>query len=306
MKILISGGSGFVGQNWLKYAKEIHPDWEHIFFSRDMLHVENFDSILRGIDIVLHFAGKAHDVKKVSTADEYYEVNFGITKKIYSAFLKSNAAKFIFISSIKAVVDHSNFIITEDTPPSPKTHYGKSKLLAEEFIQQQIIQSNQSYFILRPPIIHGPKNKGNLTLLYKFVKRGVPYPLGAFDNSRSLLSIENFCFVISEIILNKGIEGGIYNICDDTPLSTKRIVELIRDTLEKPTYRILYIPEFFIRVIATIGSFLKFPFNVERLEKLTENFVISNDKIKRAMNKEFPVTSENGLKQTILSFNDFN
>lgn len=64
MKILISGGSGFVGQNWLKYAKKIHPEWEHVFLSRDMLQMENFDFILQGIDTVLHFAGKAHDVKK--------------------------------------------------------------------------------------------------------------------------------------------------------------------------------------------------------------------------------------------------
>lgn len=304
MKILISGATGFVGQNWLKYASEMHPDWEHVLLSRDLLQMENFDSMLQGIDIVLHFAGKAHDVKKVSHDDEYYQVNFELTKKIYRSFLRSNASKFVFISSIKAVIDHSNFIITEDISPCPKTHYGRSKLLAEEFIKEQRIHPHQSYFILRPSMIHGPSNKGNLTLLYKFVKSGIPYPLGAFNNARSLLSIENFCFVINQIVLNEKIKSGVYNVCDQKPLSTLQIVKLIRETLNRSSYKIWSVPQPFIRFMAFIGTILNLPFSRERLQKLTENFIISNEKLKRAIGKELPVKAEEGLKLTIRSFDD--
>jgi nucleoside-diphosphate-sugar epimerase len=86
-------------------------------------------------------------------------------------------------------------VLTEEVEPKPLTHYGKSKLMAEEYILSQPLSVGKSYYILRPCMIHGPGNKGNLNLLYQIVQKGIPYPLAAFENKRSFLSIENLCFI---------------------------------------------------------------------------------------------------------------
>jgi nucleoside-diphosphate-sugar epimerase len=150
-------------------------------------------------------------------------------------------------------------------------------------------------------MIHGPDNKGNLNLLYKLVSKGIPWPLGAFENKRSFCSIDNVCFVVNEIFENKKIPSGIYNLADDQAISTNRLIELISITQNKPA-KIYTIPKKFIITLAKIGDYLKFPLNSERLEKLTENLEVSNDKIVKAIGKKLPVSAEDGLIRTFNSF----
>ena len=151
-------------------------------------------------------------------------------------------------------------------------------------------------------MIHGPGNKGNLNLLFKIINNGLPWPLGAFENKRSFCSIENLCFIINELIENENIPIGIYNIADDIPLSTNEIITLISKSQGKKTF-IWNIPKLFLRYISLFGDIFHLPFNTERLGKLTENYVVSNVKIKSAINKPLPVNSEYGLLNTFTSFN---
>lgn len=293
MKILITGASGFVGQNILSYL-----NYKCDCPTRDELK-EGLDFSF--YDVIIHLAGKAHDLKKATNADEYYDVNYKLTKKVYDAFLDSNAKKFIFLSSIKAVADSSEDILTENFNPDPQTHYGKSKLLAENYIISRPLPDNKSYYILRPCMIHGPGNKGNLNLLYNFIKKGIPYPLAGFNNKRSFLSVENLCFAIDEIITREDIVGGVYHVADDEALSTNTVVDILAYSLNaKP--KLWKISPVFIKFLAKIGDLLHLPLTTERLNKLTENYVISNNKIKMALNKQLPLTAKNGLKITANSF----
>ena len=124
-KISISGVSGFVGKNLLPYLAN------RSYHLHDLQLRNMPDHFLLGdSDIIVHLAGKAHDLKNVSTPGEYYQVNFELTKKLYDAFLISGASKFIFISSVKAAADHTQTTLTEDVIPDPLTEYGKSKLIA--------------------------------------------------------------------------------------------------------------------------------------------------------------------------------
>jgi nucleoside-diphosphate-sugar epimerase len=246
-------------------------------------------------------AGKAHDLKKVSAPEEYYQVNFELTKKLYDAFLNSEASKFIFISSVKASADQVTYILKESDSPDPKTHYGKSKLMAEEYIQAQPLPEGKSYFILRPCMIHGPGNKGNLNLLYKLVSKGIPYPLAAFENKRSFLSIENLCFVIREIVERNNIPSGIYQVADDESLSTNELVKLIAAASERKPL-LWNISPALIRSIAKLGNVFHLPLTTERLNKLTENYIVDTTKIKQALGKELPVRARDGIVKTIRSF----
>lgn len=294
---LLTGSSGFVGQNIISYLTKHSIDLKVL--PRDKLtSVKNIDC---NIKTIVHLAGKAHDLKKPSNPEEYYKVNFELTKKLYDAFLNSNAKKFIFISSVKAVADQVTGILIEETLPNPQTDYGKSKLMAEQYIQSQLLPAGKSYYILRPCMIHGPGNKGNLNLLYQVVKKGIPYPLAGFQNKRSFLSIENLCFVIKELIVQDDIPSGIYNVADDETLSTNEVVTILSESLNKKP-RLWRISPSLITFFAKVGDRLHLPLTTERLGKLTESYVVSNVKIKAAINKKLPLNAKEGLRITAASF----
>ncbi len=296
-KLLITGASGFVGINLTRYLKGT-VDIDSL--SRDNLN--NIPAIsLNGYQTIIHLAGKAHDLQKVAVPANYYKVNFELTKQLYDAFLKSDARQFIFMSSVKAAADTVEGVLNEDALPNPQTHYGKSKLMAEEYIQSRGLPEGKSYFILRPCMIHGPGNKGNLNLLYKFVSKGLPYPLAAFENKRSFLSVENLCFIIKELVEPNGIPPGVYHVADDEALSTNQIVSLLSEGLNKDP-RLLHVPAKLISLVARIGDFLKLPLNTERLRKLTENYVVSNQKIKHVLKKELPLSAREGILKTASAF----
>lgn len=296
--ILITGASGFVGRNLIEYLQNKNESQLTVV---PLSLREDIDpkKIAEAICIV-HLAGKAHDIKKVASPDEYYQINFELTKKLYDAFLKSDAKKFIFISSVKAAADVVDKILTEDVKPNPQTHYGKSKLMAEEYIQSCSLPEGKSYHILRPCMIHGPGNKGNLNLLFGVVKKGIPYPLASFENKRSFLSVDNLCFVIDSIIKNN-IASGVYNVSDDESLSTNELVNIIAETLNKRA-KLWYVPSGLIELLAKLGDMIRLPLNTERLQKLTESYVVSNDKVKKEIAISLPLDAREGLKRTILSF----
>jgi len=156
-------------------------------------------------------------------------------------------------------------------------------------------------FILRPCMIHGPNNKGNLNLLYGLVSKRIPWILGSYENKRSYCTVDNLSFVIKELIINKKISSGIYNIADDLPLSTNELIFLISKSKNNSPL-IFNVSKSFIEIIAKIGDKIPLPLNSRRLEKLTESYVVSNQKIKKAIGKSLPINSKEGLLSTFKSF----
>jgi nucleoside-diphosphate-sugar epimerase len=292
MSIFLTGSSGFVG-------KSILSNFSNQFEFTKYTRGANFNI---KEEIVIHCAGKAHDLKNTSDENEYYSVNTVLTKNLYDAFLSSDAKIFITLSSVKAVADKLETELTEDYTPNPITHYGKSKLLAEQYILSKEIPQGKRVYILRPCMINGPGNKGNFNLLYKMVSKGFPWPLGAFDNMRSFCSIDNLCYIINELIQNENIPSGIYNVADDEPLSTNDLINLISSSQSKK-YKIWKVPVNLIKFFSKLGDLFNLQLNSERLSKLTETYIVSNAKIKAAINKPLPFTVKEGLMKTLNSFN---
>lgn len=309
--MLITGIHGFVGSNLVNALKG-----EHTIFGLDIVTPEKDgvaktfswndleNDVIPQVDAIIHLAGKAHDTKNKYAADIYFKVNTDLTKKVYDYFVAHNVIqKFVFFSSVKAAVDKvPGDILTEDVTPCPVGPYGESKVKAEEYIQANLGKADgRQVVILRPCMIHGPGNKGNLNLLYCFVKKGLPWPLGAFENRRTFTSIDNLIFVISGL-LNKQVESGIYNMADDLALSTNELIEVMCEAMDKKA-NICHIPKGLITFGAKMGNVLHLPLNNFRLNKLTENYVVSNAKIKRALGVEaMPVDARDGLTKTIKSF----
>lgn len=312
MKILITGINGFVGTNFTN-------SWgkHHTLFGLD-IHQSNKEGVERifswdemgkipSVDAIIHLAGKAHDTKNQSEAQSYFDINTGLTQRIFDYSLQSDAHTFIFFSSVKAAADTvPGNILTEEMVPQPVGPYGKSKIKAEEYIlrawNQKTRAKNKRVYILRPCMIHGPGNKGNLNLLYNVVKKGIPWPLGAYENQRSFCSVDNISYVVEQLIVRDNIESGIYHIGDDDPLSTNELIGLISESVGKKSY-IWKFPKGMMNTLAGIGDALHLPLNKQRLQKLTENYVVSNQKIKEALVIDnMPVSARDGMRKTFKSF----
>lgn len=316
MRILITGIHGFVGSNLVNALKGEHtlygvdivaPAKDGVEKTFSWKDVEN--EAIPPVDAIIHLAGKAHDTKNRAAAQVYFDVNTGLTQKIYDYFLKSDAKRFVFFSSVKAAADKvPGEVLTEEVIPAPKGPYGESKIKAEDYIlkngglrMMSEGSGSKRVFILRPCMIHGPGNKGNLNLLYGVVSKGIPWPLGAFENKRTFTSIDNLCYVV-EGLLTKDVPSGIYHMADDEALSTNELIEVMCEAMGKKA-RIWRINRNLMEAVASIGTTLHLPLNEERLEKLTENYVVSNAKIKKALGIErMPVRAKEGLRKTVLSF----
>ena len=287
----ITGSSGFVGKNLIKNISK--DDTIYAYKRNSLIEINQ--------DIVIHLAGKAHDLKNITDPTEYYDVNTELTKTIFDKFLDSNASVFITLSSVKAATDEIDIPLTEDHTPNPITHYGKSKLLSEQYILSKQISESKRVYILRPCMIHGPENKGNLNLLYKFVTKGIPWPLGSFDNKRSFCSIDNLIFVIKELINRDDIPSGVYNVADDTQISTNELITILAES-QKRNPKIWKVSKGLIIYIAKLGNILRLPLTTEKLLKLTQSYVVSNDKLKTALGKDLPVSAKDGFS---ITFNFF-
>ncbi|QOG58260.1 NAD-dependent epimerase/dehydratase family protein [Flavobacterium columnare] len=298
MKIIMTGAGGFVGQNLFGYLQKNNFEIQTL-----SLRKSNWDQIIhKTANAIVHLAGKAHDTKNTREATEYFNVNTDLTIQLFDEFLKSDIRDFIYFSSVKATADIVEGVLNEDHVSAPQTPYGQSKLKAEEYLLSKELPKGKRLFVLRPCMIHGPGNKGNLNLLSEVVNRGIPYPLGLFNNERSFLSIDNLNYIIEKILNDDTIKSGVYNLADDEFVSTNRLIEIIAD-IQGGKSRIWNVSKRTIKYIAKLGDYLRLPLNSERLQKMTENYRVSNKKIKQALNIEkLPFTAEEGLRKTIQSF----
>mgnify|MGYP006275598141 FL=1 len=314
IELLITGIRGFIGSNFKEYIKN-DPKFEITGTSRYKSKISHLKGEIKDTctisDVIeqrlsyhsyIHLSGKVYDFRDKKNEDEYFAANYEVTKLLMDHFAKDPKAKnFIFLSTIHVLTENPEVVLDESYVPKPFTPYGKSKFKAEQYIRKHC-PPDKNYYILRPSMIHGPGNKGNLNLLYKLIKSGIPYPVGAYNNSRSFVSIENLCFILKQII-TRDIEPGLYHIADDEPTKTHDLVKMIADATGEKA-KIWNIPLVLLKYIAKLGNRLPIFINEHRLNKLTGDFIVSNEKITKAIGKPLPVSSREGLKYTLNSLTD--
>ena len=314
IELLITGIRGFIGSNFKEYIKN-DPKFEITGTSRYKSKISHLKGEIKDTctisDVIeqrlsyhsyIHLSGKVYDFRDKKNEDEYFAANYEVTKLLMDHFAKDPKAKnFIFLSTIHVLTENPEVVLDESYVPKPFTPYGKSKFKAEQYIRKHC-PPDKNYYILRPSMIHGPGNKGNLNLLYKLIKSGIPYPVGAYNNSRSFVSIENLCFILKQII-TRDIEPGLYHIADDEPTKTHDLVKMIAEATGEKA-KIWNIPLVLLKYIAKLGNRLPIFINEHRLNKLTGDFIVSNEKITKAIGKPLPVSSREGLKYTLNSLTD--
>ena len=274
--LLITGSNGFVGSYFInKYQNKYNM--QTFSFLRD-----NFNALhVKGIDAVIHLSALVHQMGGAST-EEYKKVNVTQTLELAKKAKASGVKQFVFMSTVKVYGEESVSVYKETSPCKPQDEYGKSKLKAEQELQK-LGDDDFMISIIRTPIVYGYGVKANIKNLINLVKKVPILPFGDIDNKRSMVYIGNLCHLIDEIIAQG--KSGIFLACDDKPLSTSKLIELIANGLDKKVY-LLNIPFFESLLKIVKPSFHK---------RLYESLEVDNSATKERLGLKKPYSVEEGI-----------
>ena len=266
--ILVTGATGFVGKRLINYlnlegfivcaiGRERVPGVETIIcdFLNDNIPV----SALKGIDIVFHLAGYAHDLKSKSGVDGIYQkMNVDVTADLLFLSAQHKVKKFIFVSSVKAGgLPIKGECASEENQRDPDGIYGKTKREAELKVLESGRESGMHVSILRPSLIYGPNVKGNLQLMMQGIKKGWFPPLPETGNRRSMIHVDDVVRALLLLASNKKANGKIFIATDGRAYSSRNIYEIMCHVLGKniPSWSI---PYFLFNAIALINHNLRY------------------------------------------------
>lgn len=282
--LLFTGASGFLGSNVLPLLKD---NYEVDTLALDENATYNINLVTDDIklnkkyDIVLHAAGKAHVVPRSPEEEKlFYDINLEGTKEVCKALENVGAPKsFVFISTVAVYGCDIGEMITEVHPLEGTSPYAKSKLLAEQFLQEWCKKNNVILTILRPSLIAGKNPPGNLGAMIKGISTGKYLSIAGGVSRKSVLMA---CDIAKVIPLCEE-KGGIYNICDNSYPSFHDLEVLISKQLGKKLP--LNIPYWVANCLAHIGNLMgkKAPINSKRLEKIIKSLTFSNEKIRKEL-----------------------
>jgi nucleoside-diphosphate-sugar epimerase len=303
--VLVTGATGFIGSHLLpalltssweikvavrQTPAQVIPNVVYLPVGEIGGNTDWQDS-LQGINVVVHLAARAHQLNDTHPNPEqvFQEVNTLGTTRLVTEAITAGVEHFIFVSSIGAMTTSSESLLTESSLCHPNTPYGRSKLDAEQALISLANNSPMAWTILRPPLIYGPRNPGNMERLFKLVRTGIPLPLGAIRNRRSLLYVGNFVDMIMICIKNTKAKNQIFLVSDGQDLSTPELINYIAQAMGK---KLLLFP-----VSPNLLTTLAKPFGKEDIiNRLIGSLFIDNRKIRTDLGWVPPFTLTQGLQ----------
>ncbi|MDH3513235.1 MAG: SDR family oxidoreductase [Gammaproteobacteria bacterium] len=304
-RLLLTGASGFVGygllsdlgqQGYAVRAAVRRPLGvrEEILIG-DINADTTWSEALRGIDCVIHLAGRAHVLNdsEENALSAYREINSAGTRSLAAAAAEAGIRRFIFVSSIKVNGEvNSGQPFTADDIPLPKDAYGISKLEAEQSLWQIANQSGMEVCIIRPPLVYGPGVKGNFQRLVRLVRSGIPLPFGAVQNHRSLVSVYNLRDLIIRCITSEAASGKVFLVSDGIDMSIGGLISRLGAALGCPA-RLIPVPPGLLRMVFTLlGRKMEF-------ERLCGSLQVDIEETCRLLNWHPPVSVDAGLQRTV-------
>lgn len=309
MKALVTGATGFVGRPLVadlaahgiatRRALRSPADGADDAVVGDIGPTTHWSHALAGIDAVVHLAARAHVLREEVQDPEplFMAVNAEGTRRLAEAARDAGVRHFIFISSIGVHGMSSEQALHAGSPLQPVTPYGRSKLAAEQALEQIAASSTMRVTVLRPPLIHGPGAPGNLQRLMGAVRRGLPLPLGGVHNRRSLLGVQNLCSMIRSCLASTGSGIERYTVSDGEEISTAELIRLMAQGMQRKP-RLLPVPPALLRLA---GSMLG---RRQQIEQLCGSLVVDNTQFSQRHGWRPEVRPHEGIVQMARAFNN--
>ena len=251
---------------------------------------------LRGVDVVIHLAARVH-VMKDTAADplaEFLKVNLHGTENLAEQAVKAGVKRLIYVSSIKVNGEQTQgqHSYTEQDIPTPQDPYGISKWEAEQSLQRIMQRTGLEVVIVRPPLVYGQGVKGNFINLLAAINKGIPLPLAAANNKRSLIYVGNLVDVLITCATHPSAAGQTYLVRDGEDISTAALVEKIVVALGCKS-RSFYFPPNMLRLVAAVLG------RSNQVARLLGSLRVSDTKIRSELGWTSSYTLEQGLQATV-------
>ena len=306
--VFLTGASGFIGSGLssrfpdnfrLRQAFRVEPVEQPIseYVLCDFNDDTSLSLALKGIDVVIHCAGRAHLLNDNSknAFNEFRKVNVDITLNLAHAAVNSGVKRFIFLSSIGVNGNLSASPFTEKNTPSPVEGYAFSKLEAEQGLQKIAASSGMEVVIIRPPLVYGPGAPGNFRRLIGAVSEGRVLPLGLVHNKRSFVALDNLVDLIITCIDHPAAANQIFLVSDGEDLSTTELLRRVGHALGKPA-KLLPVPAWIISLAATLIG------KRDVSQRLLGSLQVDISKTRDLLGWVPPVSVDEALQKTAQSF----
>ena len=307
VQVLLTGASGFIGQAlFLRLSADGHLVTA---LSRDLLTTvgescahqvrsnEKTRSLFVDIDCVVHLAARVHVMHETTTDPlaEFRRVNVQGTLNLARQAAASGVRRFVFISSVKVNGESTQTGVpfTADDTPAPLDAYGISKMEAEQGLRELAIQTGMEVVIIRPPLVYGPGVKANFAAMMRWLQRGVPLPLGAIHNQRSLVAIDNLVDLIVTCLMHPAAANQTFLVSDGEDVSTTELLFRMGQAMGCPA-RLLAVPS---SVLKLAGALLG---KSDVVQRLCGSLQVDITKTQDLLGWTPPVSLDEGLRRTAL------
>lgn len=314
MNLLITGANGFVGhplcmemsqrQYSVRAAARSFCNFDHLpeekisrVLVSDINGDTNWSSALTGIDVVIHLAARVHVMQdhSVNPLAEFRQTNVAGTEHLARAAAASGVKRFVYVSSIKVNGESTrrDEMFVESDKVCPQDPYGISKWEAEQALQRVAKETGLEIVIIRPPLVYGPKVKGNFAQMLKVVRKGIPLPLAEVDNLRSLIYVGNLVDALILCATHPASAGQTYLVSDDEDVSTSNLLHELGKAMGCPA-RLLPCPPILLRLGGSLFG------KSEQVERLLGSLRVDSGKIRRELGWVPPYSLLQGLQATVI------
>ncbi|HDX8594549.1 UDP-glucose 4-epimerase family protein [Aeromonas hydrophila] len=301
-KIILTGSTGFVGrriknaiprENLILVGRR-NLDEEYEFFLSDLDKNSQYDDVMKDVSCIIHCAARAHMMHDENDSSYclYHKINVDGTLNLARQAAVNGVKRFIYISSIKVNGESTviNSPFTEKDIPAPEDAYGASKLAAENSLRDLAIETDMEIVIIRPPLVYGPGVKANFAAMMNLASKNFPLPLGAINNKRSMVALDNLVDLIVTCIDHPKAANQTFLVSDDHDVSTTELLKMMVRAVGK-TPRLLPVPMGWLKFAGRLIG------KQAVVERLCGNLQVDISYTKDILGWQPPILMEEGIKR---------